>query len=98
MLSRDTHPSSVRFTPDVQRQRREVERREMIELLGATCVAWTVFELARMTRAVLRTVPPGDPIRVPRSSQRAADPRAPRRFDAWDERGNRIVVEDLGSG
>lgn len=69
----------------------------MIELLGATCVAWTVFELARMTRAALRTVPAGDPIRVPRSSQRAADRRAPRRFDAWDERGNRIVVEDLGS-
>ena len=62
----------------------------MLELLGTACVGWTLFELGGLLHSA----------RDRSACARRASSRRPgraRRFDAWDDQGNRIVVEDLGA-
>lgn len=67
----------------------------MFELLGVVCVGWTIFELARLGQSAARVQ--GAQARTQSTRTRPTGPRSrARRFAAWDERGRRIVVEDLG--
>jgi len=84
----------------------------MLELLGTACVGWTLFELSGLLHSARDgSAHHGDTARngeqagsAPRPRARRETPRRAagrrssrvRRFDAWDDRGNRIVVEDLG--
>ncbi len=59
----------------------------MLTGIGIACVAWTLFELVGFARTGVRRPAPRARVRM--------RPGA-RRFAAWDQRGRRIVVEDLG--
>ena len=62
----------------------------MVFVLGMTCIAWTVFELVRMSRETPSLVRPRPASRVDRSMRRDRQPLA-----AWDEQGRPIFVEDV---
>ena len=60
----------------------------MVFVLGLACIAWTVFELVRMSRETPSLV----------GSRSRPDPFArPRRLPlaAWDDQGRPIFVEDV---
>jgi hypothetical protein len=67
----------------------------MFELLGVVCVGWTIFELARLGQSAARVQEAQTPTGSTRAGASGTRSRV-RRFAAWDERGKRIVVEDLG--
>lgn len=62
----------------------------MIFVLGLACIAWTVFELVRMSREIPSRVRPQASPRAPRASRPHRLPLA-----AWDEQGRPIFVEDV---
>ncbi len=62
----------------------------MIYVLGLACIAWTVFELVRMARAMPSLVG-GRP--TPRARAAARARRLP--LAAWDDQGRPIFVEDV---
>lgn len=68
-------------------------------LAGIACVLWTLFEITRLALAQPPKMATGafrpatDPSATSARPRHAA--RGPR-FTAWDDCGNRIVVEDLG--
>ena len=68
--------------------------------LGIACVAWTTFELTRLLHARPgATGPSAGASRVARFQAACAvhaASRASRELAAWDDRGRRIPVEDLG--
>lgn len=66
----------------------------MTLLLGIVCVAWTSFELARMSSA--GAVPVAERAKGPAAGCARTGPRRKRRFAAWDDQGRSISVEDLG--
>ena len=62
----------------------------MLYVLGLACIAWTVFELFRMTREV----PSWGPGRqAPQGRVGVRPRRLP--LAAWDEQGRPIFVEDV---
>lgn len=61
---------------------------------GIACVAWTSLELARLLNGA-HAGPRLDAPPQPRHAGRSTG-HARRRPEAWDDRGQRIVVDDLG--
>ena len=62
----------------------------MAFVLGMACIAWTVFELVRMSRETPSLVRPRPASRGDGSMRRDRPPLA-----AWDEQGRPIFVEDV---
>jgi len=62
----------------------------MVFALGLACIAWTVFELVRMTREMPSLVRPQSSLRAHRAPRPHRLPLA-----AWDEQGRPIFVEDV---
>lgn len=63
----------------------------MVYVLGLGCIAWTIFELARLAQPTPSLARTASPLRSPRPSP--SPKRVP--LAAWDDQGRPIFVEDV---
>lgn len=63
----------------------------MVYVLGLGCIAWTIFELARLAQRTPSYAKAASPTRSERPSP--GPKRVP--LSAWDDQGRPIFVEDV---